>query len=160
MYFSSIFSEAGSNEAIYNGEKIYSCYFLEPKKQRLKIKYISKKDNGQCIVLAFAPNAEYKINYNEKELLPRKGAFPTIDLLEETFGSEFILDIEFSEGRVGICNGNELNLGNRTIISYQSRGHAMKITKKGNVLNFKCNSDEDGHDFDDLEFEIEFLEVE
>lgn len=58
-----------------------------------------------------------------------------------------------------ICNGHIEDFGDKKIVSYLDNGHAMKITKKGNVLNFKCNSDEEGHDFDDLEFEIEFLEV-
>ena len=157
MYFSSIFSEAASNIAYYNGEKIYSVFFLESKHQKVRIKYLSKKNDKQCIVLVLSPNTKYTIKYEDNELIPCKGAFPSIELYESVFGTEFTLDIEFSDGKIGICNGNEMILGNKTIISYLSRGHAMKIKDDGKRLKFNCNSDENSIEFGDLVFEVDFL---
>lgn len=162
MYFSEMFMEADSDEIIYNGEKISRCYNYDIKgKRKLKFQFISKPTQiEQLIVLAFEPGNKIKVKYNDQLIKPRGKRFPTIDIFRDSIGDEFVLDIEVISGKMCICNGHIEDFGDKKIVSYLDNGHAMKITKKGNVLNFKCNSDEDGHDFDDLEFEIEFIEVE
>lgn len=161
MYFSELFLESESNEAFYNGEKIYSCYHYEKKgKSRIKFRFINSRiDEKQCIIFMLDPKKDNcKFFCNCKELKCRGNAFPTIDIFEHNFGKEFIVDVEIKEGSFSICNGSVMKIGEKEIINYMDSNYAMKIEKKGNIINFKCNSDEDSTNFDDLEFEIEILD--
>lgn len=160
MYFSSIFSKAGSNIAEYKNDKIYSCFFYEKKgKHRLKLKFLKKNNQiNQCIILAISADAKINVCLDGKNIPIRGKSFQTIDLFEEEYGTEFILDVELIEGRIGICNGHEKQLGDKKIISYMSRGHAMLLKIIDNKYIFTCNSAEDEDDFDDLEFEMEILD--
>lgn len=160
MYFSEIFMEANSNEAFYKGERIYRCDFIEkPGKYYLRFKFIKENKNvEQLIILAFTQDCKYKIYYKGKEMKAIGKRFPTIDLTKDFFGSEFVLEVELIKGRIGICNGNIKMLGDKSYVTYMDREHAMKIEDKGNVKRYICNSTLDEDDFDDLEFEIEFLD--
>lgn len=161
MYFSELFLESDSNEAFYNGEKIYSCYHYEKKgKSRLKFKFInSKNDEKQCIIFMLDKQKDdCKLYCNSQELKCKGNAFPTIDIFDDSFGKEFVIDVEIKKGVFSICNGSVTKIGNKEFINYMDDNYAMKIEKKGNIINFKCNSDQDSSDFNDLEFEIELLE--
>lgn len=159
MYFSELFGEAKSNEAYYNGEKIYSWYSYDKKgKSRIKFRFVNSR-KSQCIVIVLDPEkSNCKFFYDGQELKSRGKAFPTIDLFEDYFGKEFIIDVEIKDGNFSICNGSVIKIENKTFVDFMDRTYAMKIEEKGNVINFKCNSDENSTDFDDLEFEMEILD--
>lgn len=160
MYFSEMFSSAKENFCIYKGEKIYSCDIIDkPGKYYLKFRFIKEsKKVEQLIILAFTPDDEYKIFYKGKEMKAIGKRFPTIDLTKDFFGKEFILDVELIKGKIGICNGNIKMLGDKSYVTYMDREHAMKIEDKGNIKRYFCNSTLGDDDFDDLEFEVEFLD--
>ena len=160
MYFSSMFSAAKENYCMYKGDKIYRCDFIEkPGKYYLKFRFIKEnKKVEQLIILAFTTDCEYKIYYKGKEMQAIGKRFPTIDLTKDFFGKEFVLEIELIKGRIGICNGNIKMLGDKSYVTYMVREHAMKIEEKGNTKIYHCNSTLDEDNFDDLVFEIEFLD--
>ena len=160
MYFSSMFSAAKENYCMYKGEKIYSCDFIEKTgKYYLKFRFIKEnKKVEQLIILAFTTDCKYKIHYKGKEMQAIGKRFPTIDLTKDFFGKEFVLEVELIKGRIGICNGNIEMLGDKWYVTYMDREHAMKIEEKGSTKIYHCNSTLDDDDFDDLVFEIEFLD--
>ena len=161
MYFSELFLESKSNEAFYDGEKIYSCYRYEKKgESRIKLRFVnSRNDEQQCIILILEPKKNNcKFYCNGKELKSRGNAFPTIDIFKEDFGQEFVIDVKLIDGHFSICNGSVLRIGDKKFVKYMDNTYAMKIEKNGNIINFKCNSAQDSTDFDDLEFEMEFLD--
>lgn len=160
MYFSELFLESNDDEVFYKGERIYSCDFIEkPGKYYLKFRFIKENEKvEQLIILAFNPDDKYKIYYKGKEMQAIGKRFPTIDLTKDFFGKEFVLEVELIKGRIGICNGNIEMLGDKRCVTYMDREHAMKIEDKGNIKIYHCNSTLDEDDFDDLVFEIEFLD--
>lgn len=160
MYFSELFLESNDDEVFYKGERIYSCDFIEkPGKYYLKFRFIKENEKvEQLIILAFNPDDKYKIYYKGKEMQAIGKRFPTIDLTKDSFGNEFVLEVELIKGRIGICNGNIEMLGDKRCVTYMDREHAMKIEDKGNIKIYHCNSTLDEDDFDDLVFEIEFLD--
>ena len=160
MYFDSLFSSAGKKEVEYKGEKIYSGYdYCKLGLHKLKFTFISSNPKReQCIVL-LGNNDICEIEYNGKKYHFPKGRFPSCDIFEKDFGKSFILNINLKKDHIAICNGAILEVGDTQLVRYSSFGCAMKIEEiSDNKIRFYCNDYEPNDDFNDLIFEIEFLD--
>lgn len=160
MHFNSLFSSTQDDYIYYKKEKIYAIYrYNKLGNHKVKFRFISSnRKREQCIIL-IGDNKICDIKYNGKRYNFPKRKFTTCDLFEKDFGKEFILEINLKCDTIGICNGAILKAGDLNLVRFCNEGCAMKIEDiSENKKRFYCNDYEINDDFNDLIFEIEFLD--
>jgi len=157
IYFSSLFAQANSDHIEYNG-KIVNAYnkFDLKGRHRIKVKFLSTNSKYvQAIVLSLV-NFRGNVYLNGERIMIKKTAFPKINFWQDTAPKEFEIEIDLSEGSIGIFNGAD-PIGDKRFCKFGSDGCAMIIEDLGKKKIYHCNDFENDDDFDDLVFEMEVL---
>lgn len=151
-FFDSMFTEP-RNPIIYKGNLVYPGEFIDgPKKFKAKITVISTNSKYRQGISFYMFGMKGTITYRG-ETRKRNGFSFWADEIDD----ELTLDIDIKEGTLWFGNFCD-NTGTGSRVSGFS-GFAMMIEDIGeNKKRYYCNDWEPDEDFDDLIFDVEFIE--
>lgn len=153
-FFADMFIEPGQ-PIEYKGKKIYSADFIYgPKEFKAIVSMISTNSEYKQGLSFNMTGMKGKLTYDGHTLT--EGGYK---FWEDKVPKEFTVDVKIEEGVLLINNFCD-NTGTGSCVSGFS-GFAMRIENiRENKKRYYCNDFEPNDDFDDLIFEIEFIESE